>query len=127
MIGGAEGARKAGPPPAADAWALRLLFAACLAAAGVEAMARVPRPGAAAPPVAEAIACRVDLATAGEAELRLLPGVGPRLARRIAAERAARGAFASPEDLARRVPGVGAARVRRWEGRLAPTADREDR
>jgi len=60
----------------------------------------------------------VDLAAVGEAELRLLPGVGPRLAERMAAERAAGGPFADLEDLDRRVPGVGPARVGWWRGRV---------
>lgn len=61
---------------------------------------------------------RVDLAAAGEAELQLLPGVGPRLAARIAEERAAGGPFDSLEEMDRRVPGVGPARVRWWKGRV---------
>lgn len=49
---------------------------------------------------------RLDLNAAGAAELALLPGVGPRLADRIVADRAERGPFASLEDLGR-VAGVG--------------------
>lgn len=51
---------------------------------------------------------RVDVAHAGEAELALLPGVGPSLAASIIDERETRGGFASLDDLAR-VRGMGAA------------------
>jgi competence protein ComEA len=50
---------------------------------------------------------RLDLNAASPAELEALPGVGPALAARIAAHRAARGPFRSVDDL-REVPGVGA-------------------
>jgi len=49
---------------------------------------------------------RVDLNTAGESELRLLPEIGPALAARIVADREAHGPFVSVEALAR-VRGVG--------------------
>lgn len=49
---------------------------------------------------------RVDLATADAAEIATLPRVGPALAARIVADRAARGPFRSVEDLAR-VAGIG--------------------
>jgi competence protein ComEA len=48
----------------------------------------------------------VDLNRAGLAELDALPGIGPVLARRIVAHRAAHGAFREPEDLLA-VPGIG--------------------
>ncbi len=51
---------------------------------------------------------RVDVAHAGEAELALLPDVGPSLAASIIDERETRGGFASLDDLAR-VRGMGAA------------------
>jgi competence ComEA-like helix-hairpin-helix protein len=54
---------------------------------------------------------RVDINSAGEADLIRLPGVGPVAAARILAERAAGGPFASVEDLTR-VPGFGPAKVR---------------
>jgi competence protein ComEA len=56
------------------------------------------------------LAWRVDLNTASAAELELLPSVGPRLAERIVADRAAHGPYGSVEELAR-VPGVGRATV----------------
>ena len=49
---------------------------------------------------------RIDVNAASPAMLDVLPGIGPRNAGRIAADRAARGSFASLDDLAR-VPGIG--------------------
>ena len=49
---------------------------------------------------------RIDVNTAGVAELERLPEVGPSLARRIAAYRTAHGRFRSAEEL-QRVPGIG--------------------
>lgn len=48
----------------------------------------------------------VDLNRAGPAELDALPGIGPVLAGRIVAHRAAHGPFREPEDLLA-VPGIG--------------------
>ena len=55
---------------------------------------------------------RIDINTADAAELNVLPGIGPRLAERIVADREARGPFASLDDLAR-VRGVGPRTVER--------------
>jgi competence ComEA-like helix-hairpin-helix protein len=55
---------------------------------------------------------RVDLNSAGAAELTLLPGIGPRLAERIVADRTSRGRFESVDDLTR-VNRIGQATVRR--------------
>jgi DNA uptake protein ComE-like DNA-binding protein len=110
----------------ADAALLAGILGAGLVLCGARAMERRAERASAGPaPDAEAFAHRVDLSTAGTAELMLLPGVGPRLAGRIAAEREARGPFASPEDVDRRVPGVGPARVRSWRGRVAMPAGSE--
>ena len=49
---------------------------------------------------------RIDVNTAGVAELERLPEVGPSLARRITAYREAHGPFSSAEAL-QRVPGIG--------------------
>ena len=49
---------------------------------------------------------RIDINSASLAQLDLLPGIGPGLARRIAADRLASGAFTSVDDLTR-VPGIG--------------------
>jgi competence ComEA-like helix-hairpin-helix protein len=51
---------------------------------------------------------RIDIDRAGPAEIARLPRVGPGLAKRIVADRSARGPFGSLEGLDR-VPGVGAA------------------
>jgi len=132
MIGGRATGCKAGPPGAspaeglvrvADAAVLGSLLAAGLLLCGARAAGRGAAIAAAGPaPDPAALGHRVDLSLAGEAELQLLPGVGPRLAERIRAERAARGPFASLEDVDRRVPGVGPARMRWWRGRVAEPA-----
>ncbi len=49
---------------------------------------------------------RIDVNSAEEAQLDLLPGIGPRLAARIVLERSSEGLFASVDDLAR-VSGIG--------------------
>jgi competence protein ComEA len=54
----------------------------------------------------------IDLNRAGAAEFQQLPGVGPRLANRIAEYRDARGGFRTADDL-RSVPGIGPARLER--------------
>jgi len=61
---------------------------------------------------------RIDLNTATEAELTVLPGIGPRLAERIVDDREAHGPFASLEELTR-VPWIGPRTV---EG-IIPYAD----
>lgn len=55
---------------------------------------------------------RIEINSASAAELALLPGLGPQLAQRIVDDRAARGPFASIEELDR-VPGIGRAIVER--------------
>jgi competence ComEA-like helix-hairpin-helix protein len=98
------------PRPLPGTWlAIGLLAAAICAAAWVRA-GRVVLPtagdgrGAAMTPGWPDM--RIDINAASAAELDVLPGLGPRLAERIADDRAARGPFASVDDLAR-VPGVG--------------------
>lgn len=49
---------------------------------------------------------RIDVNRASGPELDVLPGIGPRLAEGIVADRAAHGPFATLDDLTR-VPGVG--------------------
>ena len=49
---------------------------------------------------------RIDVNSADEAQLDLLPGIGPRLAARIVQQRSSEGPFASVDDLAR-VSGLG--------------------
>jgi competence protein ComEA len=67
-----------------------------------------PGPEAAAP---------IDLNRADAATLDRLPGIGPVLAAAIVADRAARGPFASVEDLGR-VRGIGPRTVERLAGRV---------
>lgn len=57
----------------------------------------------------------IDVNTAGQAELELLPGIGPALARRIIEDREANGAFERVEDLDR-VSGIGPKTVERLRG-----------
>jgi competence ComEA-like helix-hairpin-helix protein len=54
---------------------------------------------------------------AGEEELELLPGIGPRLARRIVEARESIGPFSSPEEFLR-VPGIGEKLVERIQERM---------
>lgn len=68
--------------------------------------------GSAAPPKSKSKAAAgagvklVNLNTAGESELQLLPGIGPALAARIIADREAHGEFKSVDDLDR-IKGIG--------------------
>ena len=55
---------------------------------------------------------RVDVNRATDVELNALPGIGPRLAERVMADREANGYFESIEDL-QRVHGVGPRLVER--------------
>ena len=55
---------------------------------------------------------RLDVNSATDVELNALPGIGPRLAERVAADRQANGAFESIEDL-QRVQGIGPRLVER--------------
>ena len=121
MIGGGGRGGKAGGASAwADGAALSALGALLLGWWAAEAAAVRALPGGEPPPDPSEFAHLVDLSTAGEEELRLLPGVGPALAARIAAERARGGGFASLDEVGRRVPGVGPARVAWWRGRAVP-------
>lgn len=65
---------------------------------------------------------RVDLNRATEEELAALPGIGPGLAFRIAADREERGPFSSLQDLGR-VKGIGAAKLRAIEGLATASGD----
>jgi competence protein ComEA len=60
----------------------------------------------------------VPLNTASADELAKLPGVSPRLAAQIVADRAARGPYGSLKDLSR-VRGVSASLLKRLQTRLA--------
>lgn len=89
--------------PAKHAAAMVLLAAALAGSAYVWWTPRVPATGV---PAAGGMATRIDLNRASAGELQLLPRIGPALARRIVEDRAARGPFASVEDVAR-VRGIG--------------------
>lgn len=62
---------------------------------------------------------RIDINTAPEAELMLLPGIGPRLAERVVGNRERHGPFTSLEDL-QRVHGIGPRTVEHIRPRVAP-------
>src|SRR5690606_9762334 len=55
---------------------------------------------------------RINVNTAGEAELQLLPGIGPALAARIIEDREANGPYESVDDLMR-IKGIGPRTVAR--------------
>jgi competence ComEA-like helix-hairpin-helix protein len=108
---GGHGARQFVSSPAAAPGAIRFLGDATTGSPGahrdsVVAHARPLAPGE-----------RIDVDRAGLRELERLPGVGPGLARKIHADREARGAFGSPEGLDR-VPGIGPALL----ARITPAA-----
>jgi len=90
---------------------------------------RGPTPAATPPQPARAV--RIDPDRADAATLALLPGVGPGLAARIVADRAERGPFEAPEELAR-VRGIGPATLEAMRPYLsfapssAPAAERTD-
>ncbi len=87
-------------------------------------LALVPAPAAMLAPVRAATnapsAAVVDLNSANAAELDALPGIGPALAARVVAHRAAHGRFRSVDELAR-VPGIGPALVSRLRSRAIAT------
>lgn len=64
--------------------------------------------------VARPLDFQTDFNTAPASELSLLPGIGPEMAKRIIAERAARGPFRSLDDLTR-VRGIGPKTIRQIE------------
>ena len=68
---------------------------------------------------------RLDLNRASAEELKLVPGIGPKLAERIVAERTRRGGFAQLSQL-RAVRGVGPKTLARIEGFFTPITDRTD-
>lgn len=83
-----------------------LVIGVLAAAIACTALVRAGRVPVGSVPVAAAPDTRLDLNTASEVELNALPGIGPALAERIAADREARGPFESVADLAR-VHGIG--------------------
>ena len=84
-----------------------MLVIGVLAAAIIAtAMLRAGRVPVGSLPVSAVPDMRIGLNSATEVQLNALPGIGPALAGRIAADRAARGPFESIDDLAR-VHGIG--------------------
>ncbi|HET7230839.1 MAG TPA: ComEA family DNA-binding protein [Longimicrobium sp.] len=63
---------------------------------------------------------RVNVNTASARELQTLPGIGPALAQRVIAHRAAHGPFRSVDEL-QNVPGIGPATATRLRGRVDTT------
>ena len=83
---------------------LLLVALATLVAVRVDRSIVVDAAAPAAAPIARAQPwpdMRIDVNTATAAELRVLPGVGPRLAERIVDDRAARGPFRTVDELDR--------------------------
>ena len=98
--------------PTAPTAGLRLVSAVIVAAIVATAwfrLGRVTFPTSAAWPD-----MRLDINAATEAQLNSLPGIGPRNAQRIVADRRAHGPFEAVADLDR-VPGIGPAIVGRIE------------
>jgi hypothetical protein len=91
----------AGPPPAPSA------RSDSLAALPAREGRALPRPG------------RIHLDRADAAEWERLPGIGPALARRLVADRDARGPFREPGALLR-VPGIGPKTLERIRPFLGP-------
>jgi competence ComEA-like helix-hairpin-helix protein len=83
--------------------------------AAIRPFATFSAPAQAARPEAGSVRVRVN--TASAAELMTLPGIGPRLAAAIIADRRRHGPFRRVSDL-ERVPGLGPVLVRRLEGRI---------
>ncbi len=67
---------------------------------------------------------KLDINAAGEAELSLLPGIGPIMARKIIDSREADGPFFALDDL-QRIKGIGPKTVDRIRPYLLPVPDRE--
>lgn len=90
----------------------RLAFAGLLATAG-----------------AAAVAASVDVNTATREELQAIKGIGPAMSQRIVEERERGGPFRSPQDLDRRVKGIGETSLKKMResglvvGRGGPNKD----
>jgi competence protein ComEA len=95
--------------------------ATAAAGQGARPEARTPSPSALR---ALRDGARIDINRARAADLELLPGVGPMLARRIVEQRAARGRFVAAEDLLS-VRGIGPRTLERLRPLLAfePTGE----
>ncbi|MHC4219932.1 MAG: ComEA family DNA-binding protein [Planctomycetota bacterium] len=93
---------RADPRPTPGTWLVIGLLAVGIGVSAWLRVTRVTTPAAGA----DWPDMRVDVNAAAAVELEVLPGIGPRLAERITADRAVHGPFATVDDLAR-VPGVG--------------------
>ena len=91
------------------------LVAGCVGAVAAAAALAVLDHGDAS--VIEVPRHRIDLGTASASELALLPGVGPALAARIAADRVRNGSPASLDELVR-VAGIGPATLESLRGEV---------
>lgn len=105
------------PPTTLARWAAGTLIAvAALAGLAMSLSRRAVQPASQTSPADPA---RLNVNTASAAELEMLPGIGPALAKRIVEDREAHGPFRSIDDLDR-VPGIGPRTVRNLR-RLADT------
>jgi competence ComEA-like helix-hairpin-helix protein len=59
---------------------------------------------------------KIDINTASATELEKLPGVGPKTAAKIIADREANGPFASIQAIVDRIKGIGPKTILKWEG-----------
>ncbi|HEX6645509.1 MAG TPA: helix-hairpin-helix domain-containing protein [Gemmatimonadales bacterium] len=112
LAAGGHGARLALSPSSPAPGAIRLL------GAGPAGSPEAHRDSIAAHARPLARGERIDVDRASARELERLPGVGPGLARKIAADRAARGPFASLAGLDR-VPGIGPAMLGKLEAAVS--------
>jgi competence ComEA-like helix-hairpin-helix protein len=103
------------PPASLSRWprtldnAPMLVLGACLVLLAQASWQRFGGAGRPTVPISRPV---VDLNQADAATLGQLPGIGPKLASRILAQRDAQGPFAASDDLLQ-VPGIGPARVER--------------
>ena len=58
---------------------------------------------------------KIDINTASASQLQALNRVGPKTSAKIIAEREANGPFSSLSDVARRVKGIGAKTIAKWD------------
>ncbi len=101
------------PPRQAPGFAIVLLALVVLFSAALVSHQRRPILRGDAPPVRSPL-LKIDMNSATEAELQLLPMIGPALAQRIVEDRLAHGRFETLDDL-NRVWGLGPATVSRIE------------
>jgi competence protein ComEA len=110
LLAGGAGVRALRTPQPLPAWPTDAAADAATAGLGERAEAELAKERRAATPLAGGET--IDVNRADETELRRLPGVGPKLAERIAEHRRTRGAFRTLADLDA-VPGIGPAMLER--------------